>query len=419
MTAPIVRGMPYTTMLYSGDTYPVIASKIPNSLPPLIDGNFRLHCNETGSTARVTKDVELYFKDSDFTWLVFYSRPVTVYCDKNNDAAFELQILPEEYDEPLVVRAALLNNCTTGINPLYCYRGRASNSSLYADVLRKHAAVYPYKSSLKYDFPKKNNNLKDAPVNAELHFDWDAKHATDPANNEQVIMFALPHHIDLLAKAHQYSGCSVSAPTLHGKACLISSNIWTMEEKLPDLGYTAPRPPKSDFIPALAESLHDDMNFELPSYFMRGAGDTYFSGKMLAKLARIVIICDELRNLQNATNINEIEDMYSDSDVKTLEETIYASGNVTLPSDQQFQTTLDRLRSSVEVWVNGTAETVFVYDASWGGVVSCGCYFDSGTLKCGNAFPNCPAFTDPGLNFGNGMIILNNAILLFYFIQCF
>jgi hypothetical protein len=33
-------------------------------------------------------------------------------------------------------------------------------------------------------------------------------------------------------------------------------------------------------------------------------------------------------------------------------------------------------------------------------VVSCGCYFDG--KKCSNVFPECPTFTDPGLDFGNG-----------------
>lgn len=36
-----------------------------------------------------------------------------------------------------------------------------------------------------------------------------------------------------------------------------------------------------------------------------------------------------------------------------------------------------------------------------GGVVSCGCDNPDGG-DCRNKFPQCPAFTDPGLNFGNG-----------------
>jgi hypothetical protein len=40
--------------------------------------------------------------------------------------------------------------------------------------------------------------------------------------------------------------------------------------------------------------LKTDIHYELPGNYMRGAGDTYFSGKMLSKLARIIIIAKEV-----------------------------------------------------------------------------------------------------------------------------
>jgi endo-1,3(4)-beta-glucanase len=73
---------------------------------------------------------------------------------------------------------------------------------------------------------------------------------------------------------------------------------------------------------------------------------------------------------------------------------------VELPSDEVMRDAVDRLRRGVEVWLNGTAEAPFLYDAKWGGLVSCGCAYDNGT--CTNVLPDCPSFSDPGLNFGNG-----------------
>lgn len=71
MSAPIVRDMPYTTMLYhSGFFTPVVASEIPIGSSPLVDGTFHLDCedssSENGSHALITvnRDVELYFKSS-------------------------------------------------------------------------------------------------------------------------------------------------------------------------------------------------------------------------------------------------------------------------------------------------------------------------------------------------------------------
>ena len=59
----------------------------------------------------------------------------------------------------------------------------------------------------------------------------------------------------------------------------------------------APRPPSHLAIPALAEALSKDISYSLPDNYMQGAGDTYFSGKMLAKLGRIIVVAQELCGL--------------------------------------------------------------------------------------------------------------------------
>ena len=61
-----------------------------------------------------------------------------------------------------------------------------------------------------------------------------------------------------------------------------------------------------------------------------------------------------------------------------------------------------RLAQRVEIWINGSAEAPFTYDESWGGLVSCGCDFDGDKRECRNRYPNCPAVTDIGQDFGHG-----------------
>jgi len=68
----------------------------------------------------------------------------------------------------------------------------------------------------------------------------------------------------------------------------------------------------------------------------------------------------------------------------------------------KFNAALDRLRSGVEIWINGSASAPLLFDNHWGGMVSCGCDFDGDTQNCRNSFPNCPALTDAGQNFGHG-----------------
>jgi endo-1,3(4)-beta-glucanase len=100
---------------------------------------------------------------------------------------------------------------------------------------------------------------------------------------------------------------------------------------------------------------------------MRGAGDTYFSGKMLSKLARILVLANEIGSVEQT----------------------------------DFDNALGRLRSGVEIWLNGSAESPLLYDKNWGGLVMCGCTMNE-EEKCANVFPNCPALLDQNSNFGAG-----------------
>jgi endoglucanase Acf2 len=112
----------------------------------------------------------------------------------------------------------------------------------------------------------------------------------------------------------------------------------------------------------------------------------------MAKLARIIAIADELVDVCTS---------------KPTAEYVDACNGLKLPQLKDINHAVDELRESVEIWFNGKAVTPFVYDSAWGGVVSCGCDFDDKTKSCKNHFPdNCPAFTDPGLDFGNGMSTL-------------
>lgn len=130
--------------------------------------------------------------------------------------------------------------------------------------------------------------------------------------------------------------------------------------------------PRAEIYPDLLAAAKKDLLFRLPPNYMRGAGDTYFSGKLLARLARIIIISDELG----------------------------------LSQTQEFYNALAHLRSGVEIWLNGSAESVFLYDRAWGGLVMCGCDYhwfpDEKIGRCINQYPDCPALSDMGQNYGAG-----------------
>lgn len=177
----ILRGMPYGTMEYAPGVKPVIASEVVAELP-VIDGSQELQCGkldahhdtvaEKSDSVLARSDVELYFPESDFTWLVFFSRPVRISCFINpskaegtvslppgaisstdNRNAFQLHLEDaHDADEPLMVRIALANNCTAGTNVNFCNRYEAEDQSKFMSVLREHAGVYPTHPFVKYSF---------------------------------------------------------------------------------------------------------------------------------------------------------------------------------------------------------------------------------------------------------------------------
>ena len=399
MRSRILRGIPYGTMEYDQGVLPTIASEIVSKLP-IIDGLTQLECgtldplskdgvSTNAASVLVEEDVELHFPESDLTWLVFFSRPIHVQCYMNpnkltraisvppggdgggasndNPNAFQLRVDPTSLDideEPLIVRIAVGNNCTSGTNVNFCNQNQARDQSTFMSVLREHAEVYPTSPTVKYEFADPEGGLKpDTPdsKSASLYFDWNAR-SFGGKSDKELLMFALPHHVDIMDSNEVVGHCFRS---LHGNACLVKGSLWTMEETLGGLpNFSAPRPPNHLAIPALAMSLSQDIMYSLPDNYMRGSGDTYFSGKMLAKLGRVIVIGQELRGLA-ATAESELPDS-STPDGEELLSTIRACKEATLPTEKEVTDAIARLRSGVEVWLNGTAEAPFTYDNSWG-----------------------------------------------------
>ena len=419
MTSSIVRGMPFTTMHYpsesfgQGDLLPTIKSQIQLREDPIVDGLHTMRCNSKGTSApvQVSSKLRVSYKESDFTWLFFFSQPVMVRCvsvilpepkEKADGPpgalgpkrTVDIQVVKivdsQSMNEQLTIRAVLLNNCTIGLNPLYCQGGANEKSHIdeYEEALEKAAPFYPGPAT---SFQYNVDSDKDM---ANLYFDWDVHNmvnATKMTGDQNdidtsgFVMFALPHHLDRLGDEYK-TETEYCKPSLIGKMCLVRGDTWALEEPLVPMSFRAPRPPRASAIKQLAESLSKDIDFRVHGYFRRGAGDTYFSGKLLAKHARVILIADEVRELCNSVSV----------EYKT------ACANITLPSQKDMKASLDSLRAATEIWINGTAETPFVYESAWGGVISCGCYFNGKTQKCDNHYPECPSVTDPGLNFGNG-----------------
>jgi hypothetical protein len=388
MKSSIVRGMLYLTMRYESTKFqaqdgglilPTLWSDMPMQ-SAMVDGAELLECSSEMVPQLVSREIKLAFQIAETTWLLFFSRPVHVQCSQE-DGPFLLQVADQD-DAPLIIRLALVTNNETDEG-----ESIKANAAEYETILREHAHVYPGDTTLiSYE-------INDAKAEATVTLDWDAQTVTPSADNEtQLVMFALPHHLDKIGGIAKF--CKAS---LFGQTCLVEGNSWTMKEELPQTSFQAPRHPAPQFLPALTQALQEDLRFTIPPNFQIGAGDTYFSGKILGKLARIILIAEEVMEL--CAYVRQ-SDPGQDIDGYSRDEYLEACNNSYHPTDDDVNEALLELQRGIEIWISGEAQAPFVYDAAWGGMVNCGCDYLDGV--CLNTLPDCPAFTDRGLNFGNG-----------------
>ncbi len=353
MKSSVVRGMPYATMIYptvDASLLPTIYGERRTSAPILVDGGARaVNC---GGIVEASSDLELTFV-SGYTWLVYFSLPVTLQCIET-DTYFALQVLNES--GPLTVRLAVV----------------PPGQDSFKAILRQHANVYPGENT--------RVTFEMGQSQAGLVMDWDPQPLRSKDGTE-LITFAMPHQQDRLPDVGNYC-----VPVLLGQGCLAKGNTWTLVESLPPIDFVAPRLPDATMLSDLVEAVNKDLSYRVPQNFLEGAGDTYFSGKALGKLARILIIAEQVNQLCYSRRLRSLQS----SDC----------GQTALPSTNSTAVALDHLREAVEVWLYGAAQAPLLYDSAWGGVVSCGCYYSSGS--CQNTFPDCPGLTDQGLNFGAG-----------------
>ncbi|GMI40347.1 hypothetical protein TeGR_g9517 [Tetraparma gracilis] len=442
MRAPLVRGSPYVTMEYeagiiptlTSDFYPLTSEVAPSTglylaVDDTTSSNTTLHC-DTGETVTVTKSVTLSLIGSDFTYILYPSRPLDFKCRsapppppapplapgvvgpaRDTSAVFEL-FAAEPLAEPLTLRLALASNCTTGANLKFCQNSAPtppSKSAQFRRLLDLHANKYPTNdAAVEYTFPTMTK-FEATSADVVMHFDWKAKDMKGTGEGD-VLMYALPHHVDILEPVPGSQNGNTGLcdqPTMHGPACLVLGGDWAMRELLGDpdsVSFEARKLPRAAMIPDLAQALKEDVHYRLPQNYMMGAGDTYFSGKMLAKVARVLTIDRTLKALAAEDDARAGDDEERAGVVKAVKKVAAAGG---LPTDAEVEAALEHLKQGATVWLNGTALAPFVYDAKWGGVVNCGCAYDDGgdpaDAKCNNAIgASCPGLTDPGNNFGHG-----------------
>lgn len=106
--------------------------------------------------------------------------------------------------------------------------------------------------------------------------------------DEALLMTSLPHHRDSITGVSYEE--AVVFNTLRGDMIGTVGETWVLLERPTTVTWSAPRPIASDKVNEVHAALAADKDFD------PGAGsDPYFGGKALAKLARLILIAEELR----------------------------------------------------------------------------------------------------------------------------
>jgi endoglucanase Acf2 len=150
----------------------------------------------------------------------------------------------------------------------------------------------------------------------------------------ELLTFALPHHQERMRNTVESTNVVKTAgcmPTIHGMACPVShtfslliyflltsslkavGNTWSLVEHLHRTAFHFTQSPKIEMLDEIMDAAKKDLQWRLPSNYMIGAGDTYFSGKLLARFARVLIIADEL-GLRDSDEFNAALDHLKDGE---------------------------------------------------------------------------------------------------------
>lgn len=251
LQAPVVRGMPYLTAVYSGLT------------PEVTTIHAIMSINGTSPNATITDDRFEFVLNNGQTWVMYASETITLVFAGNNTL-----IGPADWNGVLRMAITDGNNVVTD-----------------TALLDAHADAYPTGGTVAA------TATGDV---AELVFDWElASMSGGTATTTTALQCALPHHEPVLQEALE---AGTAYPTIKGDMPLVAAGAWHMTEALTTIGFESPE----GIAPSLEQDVRDAL--EADANWPITAGDTYFGGKQLAAVGRLAVIADELNEPALAAN---------------------------------------------------------------------------------------------------------------------
>lgn len=343
MEAPIVRGMPYVTMVYNG-----LTPAITNFSPGIIEINGK-SIDEVkkitiggGNVATLTLAGAAQPSIGPSTWVLYASETVTFDCCPTSLTAEAMSGGYKGY-----IRLAYVT--TRDNDPNY------SNKDKRIAVLKNCAPYYPTGGTFNAAIDS------GSPDKATMTFTW--KTNKKPPSPQSFCMYALPHQLDLLPASLQNL---LAVNVLKGTMIGVYGTTWTMTENLITFDWNGTRNLANlskDKCDQLFNTLVDDNKVLCTGtkycYANTCKPDTYFGAKEMAKWGHMAVIADELADLYKTGG------KYPDSTKYTQCQNV-------------AQNIRARLKSFLQPWLDGTnlpwvdkqlKQDYLRYDTKMGGII--------------------------------------------------
>ena len=326
--APIVRGMPYVTMIYN-NMQPEVFFWSP-ALESVND--IMLSGSNNSFQGRVFKLKTTNTTNPNFpsqTWMLYTSDTITIQWDQLHSSMFAVRNFTGYF------RMAELTYQSENLTP--------GEIQTRINLLNKYSKFVPVKGEVKATVTGNTCNL-------QFHY---TRYNESPAYGDSLLMMALPHHTDMLPAGSATN--ILNYQVLKGTMKEVYKNTWNMTEQLADYSWY-PKNGNLSTVPVVqCDSLKDFLLKDTTAYANRNYQwtDVYASGKSLAKLGRLAVISDELHE----------KDPVRYSSMVTVSKAIRDSLKLFLGKWLNGQ-------SSILPGITASEKDSVIYDSTYGGLIS-------------------------------------------------
>ncbi|MBN8569309.1 MAG: T9SS type A sorting domain-containing protein [Ignavibacteria bacterium] len=281
--SPLVRGMPYITMIYNNVTPAVY---FPSPIVHWVNDTELLTPGQqfTGTVFKLRTlngDPGLYRSQ---TWMLYSSTPITL--------TYNQQPYNGATQDGLVATAPLTGYIRMA-HVTYTGEPQAADSTARINLLNAFSKFIPVKGNVQV------NVANSSSTTATMNYAYTRYNEASFGSNDSLLMMALPHHVDMLPAGSTTQ--LMKYQVMKGIMSEVKKKTWVMTENLPQYTWNPQQGTLTNVPLNWCDSIQkyaiSDSVYFLPSNQWT---DVYSAGKTLAKQGRVITICDELYDRDNS-----------------------------------------------------------------------------------------------------------------------